>query len=159
MVKRVYFGDVLVVLRYNLFFTFFVYHSSFAGTTLFENNYLAYANKIEECNLIAQSNVQDFPNTPWFESLDKHNKKMVILYLSIDNRDNCSKSERYALKASEYQLSPQQQKLFEDIGVTKDPEHIKYIKGLDYREVKKIQSIYGQPFDSIKIGEKLKLLN
>ncbi len=157
MVKKVNFGGVSAVLRYKLFISLFLF-STLGCAASFEKNFEAYAKKIEECNQIAQSNSLDFPITSWFESLESKDQKMVILYLSIDNRDNCSKAEREALKATEYQLSPQQQKLFDDIGATTDPKHISYVKGLDLNEIDKIQSAYKLPFDSIKVGQRLGLL-
>ncbi len=124
----------------------------------FEDQFKAYANKIKECRAIETSNVQYFPVTPWFASLQPDEQKRVILYLSIDNRDKCSRDERRALKALEHQLSPEQKQLFDNIGATAEPDHKKYIDGLDMNEIQNIQSAYSLPFNSLNVGKKLKLM-
>lgn len=124
----------------------------------FEDQFRAYANKIKECRVIEASNSQYFPVTPWFASLKPDEQKRVILYLSIDNRDRCSREERKALKALEHQLSSEQKLLFGNIGATDEPDHNKYIDGLDIKEIQKIQSAYPLPFNSLDVGKKLKVI-
>ncbi len=125
----------------------------------FEDQFKAYANKIKECRAIEASNSQDFPMTPWFTSLKPDEQKRVILYLSIDNRDKCSKNEQRKLKALEHQLSPEQKQLFDATGATAELDHQKYIDGLDKNEIQRIQSNYSQPFNSLEVGKKINLLN
>lgn len=124
----------------------------------FEDQLKTYANKIKECRTIEASNSQYFPVTPWFVSLQPDEQKRVILYLSIDNRDKCSRDERRALKILEHQLSPEQKRLFDNIGATAEPDHKKYINGLDMNEIQNIQSTYSLPFNSLSVGKKLKLM-
>ncbi len=124
----------------------------------FEDQFKVYANKVKECRVIEASNSQYFPVTPWFASLQPDEQKRVILYLSIDNRDKCSRDERRSLKNLEHQLSPEQKRLFDNTGVTAEPDHKKYIDGLDINEIQKIQSAYSLPFNSLGVGKKLKLL-
>lgn len=157
MEKKVSFGGALVVLRYRLFLALSLFSVSGCAAS-FEERFKNYANKIEECKVVELENSQSFPMTSWFVSLNQEDQKRVVLYLSIDNRDNCSKTEREALRGSESQLSQDQKVLFDAMGVTANPNHAQYIDGLDLKEIEKIQSLYGLPFDSIKLGESLGLL-
>ncbi|MDK9774831.1 hypothetical protein [Vibrio sp. B181a] len=151
------FGGALVVLRYKLFLALSIFSVSGCAAS-FEERFEDYANKIEKCKVIELENSESFPMTPWFVSLNEEEQKRVVLYLSIDNRDNCSKTEREALKDSESKLSQEQRSLFDAMGVTDPPNHAQYIDGLDLKEIQKIQSLYEMPFDSIKLGESLGLL-
>ncbi len=124
----------------------------------FEDQLKTYANKIKECRVIETSNSRYFPVTPWFASLQPDEQKRVILFLSIDNRDKCSRNEKRALKTLEHLLSPEEKQLFDNIGVTAEPNHKKYIDGLDMDEIQNIQSAYSLPFNSLEVGKKVKLL-
>ncbi len=124
----------------------------------FEDQLKIYANKVRECRAIEMSNTQYFPVTPWFANLNSDEQKRVILYLSIDNRDKCSRDERRALKALENQLPLEQKQLFNNIGATAEPAHQQYVDGLEMSEIHKIQSEYSLPFNSLDVGKKLKII-
>ncbi len=70
-------------------------------------------------------------------------KKLWPVFLNHDNTyDKCLRDERRTLKTLKHQLSPEQKRLFDNISVTAEPDHKKYINGLDMNEIQHIQSAY-----------------
>lgn len=115
----------------------------------------AYGDRIEECHQIAKDNKQKFPVNGWFDALPKQEKKNVILFISFDNDESCSGAERLKLRALADD-APMGQKGFV-LKVTEKPDYFEYIDSLDIKEVRELQSKYQQPFDSLRVGDDLKL--
>lgn len=133
--------------------------STVACADTFEQMYAAYADKLEECSAIARANQKPFPVNYWFNNLDDKDKGKVVLFIAMDNRENCSDTERENLKAVEDQLKPSQKKAFDGMKATERYDTLKFIEGMDIDKIRQMQSQFSEPFDSFRVGEELGLLD
>ncbi|MCE0494704.1 hypothetical protein [Vibrio salinus] len=74
----------------------------------------------------------------------------------MSNRDNCSKAQKQALIRASESVPEVEKKALETLIHSADYQH--YIQNLETKEIEKIQRIFPQPFDSIKIGKEIGLI-
>ena len=126
-----------------------------ACATSFEQALVSYGDKLTECNNIAKTNNKPFPVNDWFNSLSTQGKKNVVLFISMDNRETCSKEERLNLLDTAQSATPEQLEHIKFL--VKNGNQKEFIKLLDINEIHKIQSTYSAPFDSLRVGDELGL--
>ncbi|MBN3492438.1 hypothetical protein [Vibrio neptunius] len=126
-----------------------------ACATSFEQALASYGDKLTKCNNIAKTNNKPFPVNGWFDSLSTQDKKNVVLFISMDNRETCSQKERQNLLDIAQSATPEQLKHIKLL--VKNGNQNEFIKSLDINEINKIQSIYSAPFDSLRVGDELGL--
>ncbi|RTZ16868.1 hypothetical protein EJ063_08765 [Vibrio aquaticus] len=154
MEKKVNFGGVYLVQHYSALLLLLLTGS--ATATTFEQALVDYGNKLEECHAIAKNNNDAFPTTKWFSGLDKQSQKNVLLYLSLDNRSRCSATEKVNLiKAAE--TAPMQAKK-PLLSLLEEKPYDDYIKGLEQEEVVRLQRKFEEPFELLRVGDNLGLL-
>lgn len=115
-----------------------------------------YGAKLDECSALARSNDNPFPVTPWFSTLSREEKKGVILFLSFDNKENCSAEEKATLRATAELADGQVKEPLRFL--LKDSNYKAYVGDLDMQKIRDIQMLYPEPFDSFKIGEMLGII-
>lgn len=142
--------------RYKLLLTLFLLSTNVCASS-FDEALIKYGVKLNQCSEIAKANNKAFPSSDWFESLMTQDKKNVILFISMDNRAACSNKERMELIESA-KLIPEDQRNSVMI-LLKQSDYHQYIGSLDLDEIRKIQLLYSQPFDSLSVGQKLGLLD
>ncbi|WP_234493726.1 hypothetical protein [Vibrio maritimus] len=131
----------------------------------------AYGNRVEYCLLQSRAASKRFPTTSWFSSLGNDDKKKVLLYLSLDNREKCSEQERLkvveildqypqiTIRSEEYPNGMTLDEIRSSLNLVENVDYSSEISGLDILEVQKIQAQFQQPFDLIKVAKKLGLLD
>ncbi|CAM3797807.1 hypothetical protein VA7868_04574 [Vibrio aerogenes CECT 7868] len=82
-----------------------VFSLTACASSSFEASLAAYGKRLDECSDIAKSNTKPFPVTPWFSQLNLQQKKNVVLFISLDNRNACSKAEKETLKKASASVS------------------------------------------------------
>lgn len=127
-----------------------------ACASSFEQALVSYGDKLTECSNIAKTNSKPFPVNDWFNSLSTQDKKSVVLFISMDNRESCSQEEREHLLEAAQSATPEQLEHLKLLIQGGNQE--KFIQLLDRKEINKIQSAYSAPFDSLRVGDELGLL-
>ncbi|MDA9558223.1 hypothetical protein N9R79_12150 [Vibrio sp.] len=122
---------------------------------IFNDAFIAYGNKVEECTNHVKTNTVPFPTTSWFSSLTNEMQKRVVLYMSLSNRMNCSEAARLKATDKAQQLSSQEQSKVEFFLEATDLSQ--YSEGLDLDRVKELQAIYSLPFNSFTVARDLGL--
>ncbi|MUK92081.1 hypothetical protein GNP80_06460 [Aliivibrio fischeri] len=114
--------------------------------------------KYKECQRITKNNHAMFPETDWFKSLSKEDKKAVVFYVNKLNDYNCGGKETESLRvALEKDNNESLIEFFESFRYQDKPDTTP-IEHLDKKQIDLIESRFNKPFNLIEVGDKLQLL-
>lgn len=121
----------------------------------FQDQYVRYGDRIEECQNIAKENKNPFPSSAWFNGLSNQDKINTLLYLSAVNSDECSQVERDKMNLLADKLPPDIKSGYIKSGAGEQLEVEHYVSDID--EVEALRRKYSEPFIMSNVANRLGL--
>lgn len=147
------FGNVLLIfLASTSLFGCARYHDN--GGELY-HHYEQYENKVAYCLQSTSDGATQFPKSEWLSSLDQHEQKTILIYLSNMAMNNCIEKEKESLKFRLTKENSDVQKIISK-WLELDKEKVEKPSGVDEYQLENLESQITTPFNTFQVFELIK---